>query len=302
MNPVVALIITNAIWGAAAPIFKYSLENIPPFTLGFVRFLVASILFLPFVKAEQFKHLSGRHWIYIAIGSIVGMFLHIALFLLGLLKAPSINAPLIGSTGPILLYFASIKFLRERRSRKVLFGMFIGLIGTLFVIFSPVGGIGADELVTDELIGNLYLFIAVIAGTVGVVMFKKVAHRLNSVNLTTVSFLFTTLGFYPFSLWELRSWSFAQLDLRGIIGLVFGIIFVSAIAYVLYIYGLARIKAEEVGIFTYVDPVVAVLIAIPLLHEYPGPMYLIGALFVFVGIFVAENRLHWHPFHRIKMK
>ena len=38
MNPILALIITNVIWGAASPIFKLALTNIPPFTLAFIRF------------------------------------------------------------------------------------------------------------------------------------------------------------------------------------------------------------------------------------------------------------------------
>ena len=302
MSPVLALIITNVIWGAAAPIFKYSLDNIPPFTLGFLRFFFATLIFLPFVKPKEFNKLTRNHWMMILGGSFIGVFLHICFFLVGLTMAPSINIGLIGSTGPILLYFASVRFLKERANRKVLFGMFIGLLGTLFVIFSPVGTDAAKEIVAGELMGNLYFFLAVITGIFGTLLFKKVTHVLGSVNLTIVSFLITTLGFYPLSLYELQTWSFSQLDTKGIIGVVFGIFFVSAVAYFLYYYGLARIKAEEVGVFTYIDPVATILVAVPLLHEYPSPMYILGAFCVFLGIFISENRLHWHPFHKLKKK
>jgi len=49
MNPILALIITNLIWGAASPIFKFALQNIPPFTLAFIRFFSAGLIFIPFV-------------------------------------------------------------------------------------------------------------------------------------------------------------------------------------------------------------------------------------------------------------
>jgi drug/metabolite transporter (DMT)-like permease len=67
-------------------------------------------------------------------------------------------------------------------------------------------------------------------------------------------------------------------------------------------YGISKIDAQEVGIFSYIDPIVAVLIAVPLLSEYPTPLFFVGSLFVFTGIFLAEKRLHWHPFHRIRRK
>lgn len=45
---IIALIIANIIWGAASPIFKLALENIPPFTLAYIRFLGAALILAPF--------------------------------------------------------------------------------------------------------------------------------------------------------------------------------------------------------------------------------------------------------------
>ncbi len=62
---------------------------------------------------------------------------------------------------------------------------------------------------------------------------------------------------------------------------------------------MSRINMQEVGLFTYVDPIIAVLIAIPLLQEYPTVHFFLGSVLVFWGIFIAEKRIHYHPFHRI---
>jgi drug/metabolite transporter (DMT)-like permease len=97
---------------------------------------------------------------------------------------------------------------------------------------------------------------------------------------------------------ELQQWSFALLDLRGWIGIVFGVIFSSAIAYTLYNYGISKLDAQEVGIFSYIDPVIAVLLAIPLLQEFPTFYFYAGTFLVFLGIVIAEGRIHWHPLHK----
>ena len=73
---------------------------------------------------------------------------------------------------------------------------------------------------------------------------------------------------------ELQQWSFALLDSRGWVGIIFGVVFSSAIAYTLYNYGISKLEAQEVGIFTYIDPVIAVLLAIPLLQRIPHPLFL----------------------------
>ncbi len=62
MSPILALIITNIIWGAASPIFKFALQNIPPFTLAFIRFFFAGLLFLPFVFLF-YQKLSLKRWL-----------------------------------------------------------------------------------------------------------------------------------------------------------------------------------------------------------------------------------------------
>ncbi|MFZ5366259.1 MAG: EamA family transporter, partial [Patescibacteria group bacterium] len=42
------LTLTAAIWGIAGPVIKNTLQFIPPFTFLFWRFLLASLIFLPF--------------------------------------------------------------------------------------------------------------------------------------------------------------------------------------------------------------------------------------------------------------
>ena len=91
-----------------------------------------------------------------------------------------------------------------------------------------------------------------------------------------------------------------EVTARGWFALLFGIFFVSLGAYTLIHYALNKINASDVGMFAYMDPVVALLVAWPLLGEKPDIFYFIGSLLVFGGIYLAEGRLHWHPFHKLK--
>ncbi len=299
MNPILALIITNAIWGAASPVFKFALTNIPPFTLAFIRFFFASFLFVPFIWKVNLKNISAKDWLNIALGSFFGIFINITFFFLGLEKAPSINAPIIASTGPLFIFLFSIIFLKEKPKKNVFFGMMISFLGALVIIFSPVlfGQDGLKGITAME--GNLYLVLATLGYVISPLFLKGVLKKISPYLISFVGFLGCSFAFLPFALEELKVWHFSQLNVAGVTGIVFGVLFSSALAYFLFYYGLSKISAQEIGIFTYLDPVTAILVAAPLLNEYPTIYFVVGAILVFGGVYISEHRVHYHPFNKL---
>lgn len=293
---VLALITANLIWGAASPIFKLALENIPPFTLAFFRFFFAMIIMLPFaindliVKREDWKNL--------ILLSLTGITFNISFFFFGLKYAPSINAPMIASSGPIFLYILSIFVLHEKPHLKILVGTIISLIGVLIIIGQPLLSIQTDFKV---LLGNLFFLLAMF-GAVGHAIFsKEILKKYKPITITFWSFFIGSLTFLPLFIGENIQQNFlTTLDYRGIFGLIFGIFLSSFLAYLLFEWGISKIPAQEIGVYTYIDPVIATLIAIPLLGEKITVLFIIGSILIFAGIYIAENRLHYHPFHRLR--
>ena len=303
MNPVLALIIANVVWGAASPIFKFALENIPPFTLAFIRFFFSALIFLPlaiFYRQKVTRIQLGE----ICAGAFFGITINIAFFFLALPKTNSINAPIIASSQPIFLFIFAILFLKEKFHKKVFWGILISFIGVLIIIISPLFLNHGTTVLQKEtaLEGNIFLVIATLGSILHTLITKKVLKTVNSFVVTYISFLFGCITFIPLMVPELQRWTFSQLNINGWVGIVFGVLFSSALAYGLYMYGISKIHAQEVGIFTYIDPVIAVLLAIPLLGEYPTPIFFVGSLCIFVGILIAEGRVHWHPIHKLKRK
>lgn len=299
MNPILSLIIANIIWGMAAPIFKYSLTNIPPFTLAFLRFFLASLLFLPFIQMHTIKTISRSDWIKLTIGALTGITLNISFFFLGLLKSESINAPIIASSGPLFLFILAVIFLHEKPKLRVIGGMLLSFLGVLIIVISPIlmnGGI--KDIGKVE--GNILYIAATASSVIMPIILKDLFKRINPYMIAFLTFLIASSTFLPFMINEFNNWSFADLRLPGIIGILFGVLFSSGLAYYLYYYGLGKIPAQEIGVFTYIDPVIAVIIAIPLLGEYPDIFFFLGSAFVFGGIYISERRIHYHPIHKIK--
>ncbi|GIW64609.1 MAG: membrane protein [Patescibacteria group bacterium] len=297
MNPILALIITNIIWGGASPIFKFALENIPPFTLAFIRFFFAGLIFLP-IALKNFQKINFKRWIEIFLVGFFGIFINITFFFLGLKKTESINVPIIASSGPVFLYIFSILFLKEKPKLKVFAGMIISLIGVLTIVLYPLFFDG-KKILFGEIEGNFFIVLATLGTVIQTLIGKDLLKKVNPYFVSAFSFLLSSLLFLIFVPSELSSWSFSQLTINGWVGIIYGVFFSSAIAYFLYYYGISKLEGQEVGIFTYIDPVVAVIIAYPLLGELPNFWYILGSIFVFGGIYLAENRVHWHPIKKV---
>lgn len=294
---ILALIIANIIWGAASPIFKLALQNIPPFTLAYIRFVGASLLLLPFAWKKLF--IEKKDWATLFISSIFGITINIAFFFWGLDLAPSINAPIIASAGPIFIYLFCFLFLHEKSSKKMIFGMTLGLIGVFIIVGNPELGNGHDKIV----IGNICFILATLGSVGYTIIGKKMLDKYHSAAVTFWAFVISSFTFLPFAFNENRTFNFLRtIDHRGYLGIIFGIFLSSALAYFLFDWGLKRISATESGLFTYIDPLAAIIIAVPLLGEEITPLFIFGSLLIFGGIFLAEGRIPYHPIHKLSLK
>jgi drug/metabolite transporter (DMT)-like permease len=291
---VLALIASNTIWGAASPIFKWSLLSIHPFTLGYLRFSVAVILLFPFVYKDLYIHKEDLTKILVAA---IGLTINIGFFFLGLSKTTSINAPIIASAAPIFILLLSMAILKEKVKLKTSVGTAIGAIGIITIVLTPLFKTGLDGSVT----GNMFLVVSTLGSIMHLMASKELAGKYKALPMIFYTFIVASVVFTPFFCYEVHKYGFlSQLTFQGTTGVIYGALFASIAAYALFHYAIDYLKASEVGVFTYVDPIVAVLIAFPLLGEAPTIDYLIGTLLVFVGIFIAENRIHFHPLHKLK--
>ncbi len=294
---VLSLITANVIWGAAPPIFKWALADIEPFTLAFIRFSIAAAIVAPFA----YKHLriNREDTAEVFLAGFLGVAVNISFFFLGLKLAPSINASIISSAGPVFIMIASFFFLKEKFKMRLIAGSAIGLIGVLIIMLQP--------LYTSEpnldLFGNFLFFLAMIGGISHALIGRSLMKKYDPLGITFWIFIVGSLCFLPMVISEnLDNTVISSLTINSVVGIIFGAVFSSALAYTLFLRALKYMPAAESGVFLYIDPIITVLVAYPLLGEKPDFFYFLGALFVFAGIYIAEKRIHYHPIHLLKNK
>lgn len=294
-----AIIGANIIWSAASVIFKISLTNIPPFTLAFLRFALAP-LFLFIILKGKVKLVLRYHkdlWLLIAY-AVTGITGNIVFYFLGLQKTYAINASIIASAAPILTLFLAHTVLKEKLRFRTLIGFLLGATGLGIIILQPLINHGID----GSILGNFYLTLAVFAAVLQTIIGRSILTRYNPILFTFWAFIIGAASFLPLALYEYSTIPniFTSLDWRGGMGIFYGSVFSSAVAYTLFAWGLSKISATDTSLVTHLDPVIGTILGYMFLHEPITQFFIFGAICIFTGIFVAEGRIHYHPLHKLK--
>ncbi|WP_254660069.1 DMT family transporter [Lysinibacillus sp. AR18-8] len=110
--PYLLLVLATLLWGGNFVIGRAVSEDIPPLTLAFLRWCVAFIIFFPiaFHQLKREWRLLKRHWFIVIILSLTGVTAFNTLVYIGLHYTTSINASLMNSSTPIMIYILSFIF------------------------------------------------------------------------------------------------------------------------------------------------------------------------------------------------
>lgn len=296
--PIFALIFAQVFWGINTPVIKLGLETVPLPIYHSVTILGASLLLLP-MAIKNWKPLALKYYFILIIGSILTISVGNILLLMGLQKTPSVNAPLIGLMQPILLVLLSVHILKEKFSLKTFAGIIISFTGALLILGEPWNWSGSSK---DLLIGNVLLILSVLCSATSVLICKSVVKRANEYQVVFVELFVGILPTVIFALFTLTSMNLSSIDSIGVQAMAFNIFAVAAANY-LFMYGLKRKKVQQVGMFSYIHPVVTAFSAWVILSEVPSSKIAIGGVLICIGIILSEARnINLNPKQKIPAK
>ncbi|MDO8486843.1 MAG: DMT family transporter [Candidatus Curtissbacteria bacterium] len=291
IKPAYVLIITSVlIWGATPAIMKLTLAQIPVFSLAFLRMAIASLIMAPLItKQIKFKK---EDFLMFFLSAFFGVTLNLSFFFIGLKLSFAINAALLIAAVPIFALLAGHIYLKEKLTSKIILASVLALAGVVIIIGRPTPG-----STLTHFIGNILLLLASLAVVAQELVAKKLFRKYSG---ETVAFHTMAIGaatFAPLALWEYfanPTW-FQGVNLVGVSGLIYGILFASLIAYWAWLKGLSKLPLGEASFFFYLDPITGVALAVVLLGEKLTPTLILGGILIAIGVFLAEQKRRNHP-------
>jgi drug/metabolite transporter (DMT)-like permease len=288
VNPYVLLIAATLIWGGNFVIGRAITSSLPPVSLSFLRWCTAFVIFLPFAWPFLRKewHILKKKWHIVIFMALTGITGFNTLLYIALHYTTSINASLVNSTTPIIIFILSFFFLGERLNAKQVAGAMLSILGLSFIISKG----SMDVLLRFSFnLGDLIVIAAVVCWSIYSLLIKQFAGRLPSYSTFTVSMVLGIFILFPFFLWETQTadivWSTGT-----ILTILYTGIFASIVAFMSWNTAVERIGANKAGIFINLIPVFAALFAVLFINETLAWYQAAGGALVIFGVYISTRQ------------
>ncbi|WP_028544459.1 DMT family transporter [Paenibacillus taiwanensis] len=264
------------IWGINWPLSKFALAYAPPILFAGLRTFIAGIILLAFALT-RFKQLRFKEtWPIYVLASILNIVLYYGFQTVGLQYMPAGLFSAIVFFQPVLLGIFSWLWFGELMYGLKMVGLLLGFAG---VSVMSIGGF------TGNISGwGIVLAIAsAISWATGSMYMKKQAAQVDSVWMTTMQMLIGGIvmlvsGSFVEN-WADIIWSGSFVGVTLFIS-----VFVIALGWLVYFTLIGTGEASKVGSFTFLIPVVSILISVIFFHEKVTVSLLTGLVLIAFSI------------------
>jgi drug/metabolite transporter (DMT)-like permease len=285
-----ALVSILLIWSFNYVVGKIAMRHIDALALASLRMPLAALLMLPiyFSQEKPTPIRAGDIWTFAYLG-FFGVVINMGAYTVGLSQTTSQHAVVIMALGPVLvLLLAAILKLEHLTTAKVA-GMLICSFGIL--LLESEHGVSIHS---TSAVGDLITFASVSGFAIYVILAKNVTARYDPISMNSYMLFSGAILILPLAIrqaihLQLGSAGWGSVGWIGWAGMLYMAGFSSVISYTLLAWVLRYIEPSRVAAVNYVQPVIVILISIPILGEHPTGHLLAGAALVLLGVYLAER-------------
>jgi drug/metabolite transporter (DMT)-like permease len=272
-------------WSVSYIVGKITLRHIHALTLAVLRAeLVAVILLAIYLPKRGRKPLRGRDiWTFTYLG-FFGYAVNQGCFIVGLGSTNSSHSAILIASSPIIiLVLASAMGLEKLTVAKAL-GMATCFVGV--VLLETEQG---SPLHSPLLVGDLVTLAGVVSFSAYAVLGKRVARAYDTVSMNTFNATAAAILLMPLAVRQGIRLDWKSVGWVGWAGLLYMAALSAVAGYLLFYWALRHMDASRVVAVNYFQPVVVVLLSIPLLGERPTARLLASAALVILGVYLTER-------------
>ncbi len=279
---------TETIYGINHTVAKGLMPHvIQPFGFIVLRVGGAALLFWLLSLFSKAEKIERQDWLRILGCALFGMVLNMLMFFKGLSLSTPINSAVSMTITPVLLLLLTALILRERITWLKTAGIFLGLTGALvLILFQEKTQNNAPNIP----LGNLLFVLNAISYSFYLILVKPLVSKYRPVTLLKFFFLIAFCINLPIGFTELKAVAWSTLGVSEIAQMAFVVIATTFLTYLFNIFALKQLSPSTVGVFIYLQPVVATIFAVLVGADSLSALRLGAAALIFTGVYLTTRK------------
>jgi len=284
------LVLATFFWAGNFAIGKFAfLEDIPPYSLTFFRWLTVWLILFPFTYKEILKNkndiLNSLPLLFFLGLMTIGLFVP---FVYTSLKNTTVtNATLLNTAIPaaIILFCYIFKF--EKTNTFQLLGLLISTVGVLVIITRSDFNV---LLNLDFNIGDIWMIAAVICWGLYSTFLKKLKLKISLFSTVQVVCTCGLLFALPQFFYEYNQGFVVNINKPFLFCIIYTAIFPSIVSYSCWTGAISIIGANRSGIFVSLIPLFGTGMAIFFFNEEFKFYHVIASILIIIGLFLSNKK------------
>lgn len=281
-----ALFLVALIYGSNYSIAKEVMpEYVGPFGLIVIRVVSAALFFGVFARFVSKEKIVGRaDNIRVILCGVTGVAVNQLCFFAGLNLTAPINAALLMVIVPVVVLIFSAMLLKERVGMRKVSGILLACAGALLLIYNSGSGSA-----TGNIWGDLLIILNATSFGMYLVLVKPLMQKYKAITIVSRIFTVGAVLVVPFGWQQLAAPDYSAFPMSIWLAILFMVFAVTIMAYLLNTWALRYANPSLVGAYIYLQPVLAIAIAIAMGKDVITLQKGLYALLIFVGVYLVSN-------------
>lgn len=280
-----AMLGANVMWGLMSPVAKMVFASGLIFPLVMVDFRVAGAALLFWITSLFLprEHVPIGDKLRLFGAGMLGVLLNQGCFIIGVSLTSPGEASLVTTTMPMWVMLLAWLILREPITLKKAGGIVMGAAGAIILIMN--GGVSVSG--SNPALGDIIVLCAQLSYALYLTLYRNFIKKYSLITLMKWMFLSASVVALPGTIKWLISTDWTAINLLEWSGIGYVVVCGTFLAYICIMIGQKRLRPTVVGMYNYVQPIVATITGIALGLDYFTPMKALAILLIFSGVWLV---------------
>ena len=280
-----AMLGANVMWGLMSPVAKmvFAAGVVAPMIMVDFRVAGAAALFWFTSLFLPREHVPLRDILRLAGAGMLGVLFNQGFFIVGVSLTSPGEASLVTTTMPMWVMLLSWLILREPITSKKAGGIVLGAAGAIILI----AGSGGQVRGSNPALGDVIVLFAQLSYALYLTLYRNFIRKYSLVTLMKWMFLSATIVGLPASIHWIGATDWRAISPLEWGGIAYVVLCGTFLAYICIMIGQKRLRPTLVGMYNYVQPIVATITGVCLGLDVFTPLKALAIVLIFSGVWLV---------------